>query len=602
MSLRRPAPGRGAGAVLAAAVAVTVLLGAQPLLQVLPGHVEVWDVARLEWLYRPSQRAAWLVTLICLAGTALVVAGPGRGTTTSQVALATAVLCVSWAALLPAVWPLTPLTRAVGQVLAPLLPAALLHLALALRHDTGDGTRAPRPRPPGVATRVATAETLLAYLVLGATALVRALTLDPFLDLGCLVGCAPAPPVLDAPRVADATNLLLPFLAGAVLLATVAVAVAGALRDVGAAARTCCGVLALCATLDVRWAAWPGARPARGPLPWQAPVLLEVRAWGLVALCLALLALVLLRTRRRATLRALSREIVGVTPPLSVRDLVAARLGDADAAVEFRVPGGSWVDGHGVPVGTGAPPARGVATLRRGSHELARITFSTPGVRAVDVQDLLGPACLLALESERTRAEELMHLRTLREMRRRTVEASDAARRRAERDLHDGAQHLLLAATFALREGAQLARGSGDGELADLLDGAVADVADAAGELRSVAHGMYPVLLGDAGLVPALEGLALEGTVPVTLDATTVPRVDASTELTAYRLAALAVRSPTGPRVHVRVVHEGATLRMQVDGAALPAADAEALADRAEAVGGRMEDVDGTLRLELPCG
>jgi signal transduction histidine kinase len=217
------------------------------------------------------------------------------------------------------------------------------------------------------------------------------------------------------------------------------------------------------------------------------------------------------------------------------------------------------------------------------------------------LEDALGPAALLALDAERTRAEQLLRLRALQQTRRLAVQHSDLARRRAERDLHDGAQHLLLATTFALQEAMQLARSSGRREPVERLTTVAEEVTAAAREVRELAHGIYPVLLGDAGIVPALEGLARESLVPVAVDATSVPRVDSSVELTVYLAAAAAVRAGGSGPVRLSVSHDDDTLRLSVAGSALGDTDVRPLRDRAEALGGTMSTVEGTWHLELPC-
>ena len=96
---------------------------------------------------------------------------------------------------------------------------------------------------------------------------------------------------------------------------------------------------------------------------------------------------------------------------------------------------------------------------------------------------------------------------------RRVVEASDAERRRLERDLHDGAQSRLVALALKL----QLARRQADGrpELEELLDESAAELALSLDELRELARGIHPAVLSDRGLAAALEALASRAPVPV---------------------------------------------------------------------------------------
>ena len=103
--------------------------------------------------------------------------------------------------------------------------------------------------------------------------------------------------------------------------------------------------------------------------------------------------------------------------------------------------------------------------------------------------------------TDRLAAEE-----ELRASRARIVAAGDDARRRIERDLHDGAQQHLVGLALTLR----LARGKleADPALAGaLLDEAIEDLATATAELRELARGIHPAVLTEGGLEPALMGL-----------------------------------------------------------------------------------------------
>ena len=334
---------------------------------------------------------------------------------------------------------------------------------------------------------------------------------------------------------------------------------------------------------------------------------MTVRLLAHGAVAVSVIALVVLQARHRMRLRRMAREIVAVTPPNTVRGVLALRLDDPGARIEYAVEDeGLWVDEHGMPVADQRDQQHQVAIVSRDGRSVARVRFAGTA-RAADLEDALGPAAVLALEAERTRAELLMRLNALQDLRRRVVEESDAARRRAERDLHDGAQHLLLAATFALQEGLQDARASGDARATESLEHALVDVTGIAADLRAVAHGMYPVLLGDAGLVPALEGLARSSAATVSIDADPVGRVDPSVELTLYEACTVAARSPVQDRqqaegaLSVALRRHQDTLRLTLAGASLPMAGLEPLADRVAALGGRMETNAGSVVVEVPC-
>ena len=103
----------------------------------------------------------------------------------------------------------------------------------------------------------------------------------------------------------------------------------------------------------------------------------------------------------------------------------------------------------------------------------------------------------------------------LKESRARIVEAADDARRRIERDLHDGAQQRLVALALSLR----LAARSAEPATATALRGCIEDLQTALAELRELARGLHPAVLTDRGVTAALQALAARSPVPVVLDA-----------------------------------------------------------------------------------
>ena len=92
--------------------------------------------------------------------------------------------------------------------------------------------------------------------------------------------------------------------------------------------------------------------------------------------------------------------------------------------------------------------------------------------------------------------------RTIRSAQQRIVEAGLQERRRIERDLHDGAQQRLLAASMTLAR----AEGASDGE-AEILATARHQLRDALAELRALARGIHPAILSQSGVRAAAESL-----------------------------------------------------------------------------------------------
>ena len=129
-------------------------------------------------------------------------------------------------------------------------------------------------------------------------------------------------------------------------------------------------------------------------------------------------------------------------------------------------------------------------------------------------------------------AELQERMEELRASRARLVKAGDAARRRLERDLHDGAQARLVALALLLR--AARIRAPEDGELGSLLDQAQEELQLSLGELRELARGIHPAVLTERGLEPALHSLVARAPVPVTVEAHGAERLPGPVESAAY--------------------------------------------------------------------
>ena len=114
----------------------------------------------------------------------------------------------------------------------------------------------------------------------------------------------------------------------------------------------------------------------------------------------------------------------------------------------------------------------------------------------------------------------------------RIVSAGDESRRMIERNLHDGAQQHLVALAIKIRM-LEKQFGTADEGLTEAFEQLQGDVQTTIGELRELAHGIYPPLLRDRGLGKALENAASRSPLPITVDATPV-RFDADIEAAVY--------------------------------------------------------------------
>jgi signal transduction histidine kinase len=186
----------------------------------------------------------------------------------------------------------------------------------------------------------------------------------------------------------------------------------------------------------------------------------------------------------------------------------------------------------------------------------------------------------------------------------RIVAASDATRRRIERDLHDGIQQRLVTLGLQLETVSEAAKPERSDLLAPLsqVKGGLRDVLD---ELREISRGVHPAILSEGGLGPALKSLARRCTVRVQLQVGPVTRLPPSVEAAAYYVASEAL---TNAAKHANASVARVTLELN-DGIAR-------LSIRDDGVGGadpsrgsgiigltdRVEALGGTITLSSPPG
>jgi signal transduction histidine kinase len=285
--------------------------------------------------------------------------------------------------------------------------------------------------------------------------------------------------------------------------------------------------------------------------------------------------------REHAALRRVATLVAREPPPAAVFEAVAREVGTLlgarraqlvrVASPEEGIVAASWSDGtlQPVPVGHRAPhdgrgvlgrmlgdprPVRiedwdeaagGVAALMRslgirsgaagpiviGGRVWGAVSavWSDPAAMPVGAEHRVAEFAQLvayAIENAEARNE-------LAASRARLVEAADEARRRIERDLHDGAQQRLVAAALDLTLlEQQLERDVAAARAA--LTRAREQLDEGLSELRDLARGIHPSVLTDRGLEAALQGLAKRAPVPVDLDLAIPERLDRAIEAAAY--------------------------------------------------------------------
>jgi signal transduction histidine kinase len=315
-------------------------------------------------------------------------------------------------------------------------------------------------------------------------------------------------------------------------------------------------------------------------------------------------ATVRIRVQRRAVAQ-IATNLGQAPPPGSLQAALAQAVGDPELQITYWLPDAEhYVDATGRPVAEpAAAPGRAVTTLVRDGRQIAVVSHTAA---LPDLERELGAAVRLALENERLQAEALAQLDQLRASRVRIVETGDSERRRLERDLHDGAQQQLLALSYELRLARAQAQADGDAPTGSLLTQATGQAQTALDELRDLAHGIYPAILAEAGLTPALATLADAAPLPVEIRDAAQGRYPAAVETAAYLLVAEAVQDAAarGARhTTVSLAQDGGRLVVTVedDGADRTSSMVQ-LADRVGALDGSLAVESTRLQAELPCG
>jgi signal transduction histidine kinase len=252
---------------------------------------------------------------------------------------------------------------------------------------------------------------------------------------------------------------------------------------------------------------------ARGSAP--TPATLDALGWVYV-LSLGLIALSFsfgMLWRGLYATTALQRLTLGLSPqttPEALRAALADALEDPSLQIAYRLPDG--LDGWVSETATGVEPPR-----EQQGRTLTEVSVNGRRIAAIDTDASLAqhPALLQAAASYALMVLEngrLVHRLTssigeLSASRARIVAVTDQARRRIERDVHDGAQQRLVALRIKLALESERLEHEAPQTAAELeLLGAEVD--ETIDEVRAVAHGIYPSVLSDRGLVEALRAAA----------------------------------------------------------------------------------------------
>ncbi|MFC4046592.1 CHASE3 domain-containing protein [Dactylosporangium siamense] len=270
---------------------------------------------------------------------------------------------------------------------------------------------------------------------------------------------------------------------------------------------------------------------------------------------------------------------------------------------------------YGITVSIGAPIVMqgnlwGALIVMAASEEQLR---PDDAARTADFTDLVGVAIAnLQARADLTAASV------------RIVEASDQARRKLERDLHDGTQQRLLALLLDLRRIHALAsapppepadeladeladeRASAQPpvlteELAEITD----ELADAINDLREFSHGVHPVILTERGLESALKTLTRRSPVPTELHIHLPSRLPPNIETSAYHVVAEAITNTAkhahATRVRIDATADEQTLQLRIEDDGVGGADPSG-SSGLRGLGDRVTALGGSSRLASPPG
>jgi PAS domain S-box-containing protein len=180
--------------------------------------------------------------------------------------------------------------------------------------------------------------------------------------------------------------------------------------------------------------------------------------------------------------------------------------------------------------------------------------------------------------------------------RQRIVAAGDDARRKLERNLHDGAQQRLVSISLSLRLAqAQLEKNPAGAH--EVLEASREELARALEELRELARGIHPAVLTDRGLEAALESLAARAPLPVEIEgphASLPPPVEAAAYYVVSEALANVTKYAQASSVKVTVEQVNGYARVEVADDGVGGADPgrgsglRGLADRVASLNGKL--------------
>jgi signal transduction histidine kinase len=303
-------------------------------------------------------------------------------------------------------------------------------------------------------------------------------------------------------------------------------------------------------------------------------------------------------------------------PTLDLQAPLARALHDPSLQLAYWLPDqDTWTDQDGHPIALPGPDQRRSIRLIYRNHEpIAALLFDPTLDDEEELLNAVSAAAGIALENGRLRAELRAKLQELQSSRVRALEAGRRERQRLERNLHDGAQQRLVGITIEL--GSLEHQAATDPQLKQRLARTREEVSASLDQLRDIARGIYPAVLSGHGLAVALESLAANAAVPVSIRVGLTERLPEPVEVAAYYIVSEALAN-IGKHAHastatVCVDRDADRLVVEVIDDGIGGANIfggtglRGLRDRAEVLGGNVSIANSpgggtTIRAEIPC-
>ncbi len=432
-----------------------------------------------------------------------------------------------------------------------------------------------------------------------------ALIRDPYLDPDCWANCGVNSLLVSPfPALAAAVQSVDRWLVAAAAAVLCAVMVRRLVTG-SRAARGSLGPVAVPAIcFGVTVMARAAALQVIGPEDPLDPVLFAIFVLNSSAVTALAVGLVWGRIRgraRRGAVQRIAASLDRAPAPGTLQTALAATLKDPELRIAYWLESSArHVDAWGTPVVPPPPsPGRSTTRLLSGRRTIAVVSHATG---ALEDAAQLGPTVRLGLDNERLQAELLGRLAELRSSRTRIVATSDAARQRLERDLHDGVQQRLLSLVYEIRLARRSTANEGDAAGTALMDRALVETDAAIDELRTLAHGLYPAILAESGLLAAVQDLADTSPFPVEVAGNDV-RVPSAVEAAGYFAAteALHAAGPPMPDHATVEIDQADRLLVTISVGGVPARTTTAMLDRVGALGGHVWIESNQLIVEIPC-